>query len=186
MEKPSSSVPKRRKKGNSKEKCAPFHRKGHIFCWKPNRRYPHPVPLEHSGNAFPKGMEPHGRCSSTGNTSCRNCTSTNRTQFESPERGICEAKRVIDHHFDTLFRGLPKELNPDRTWSNLPFNGGDDFDEQALSPPVSTGGMTEMRFQKAWSPSEDMPPMGTNKAFLTNWRTGKQAPPATDVLSRFC
>ena len=90
MEKPSSSVPKRRKKGNSKEKCAPFHRKGHIFCWKPNRRYPRPVPLGHSGNAFSKGMEPHGRCGSTGNTSCRNCASTNRTQFESPERGFAK------------------------------------------------------------------------------------------------
>ena len=39
-----------------------------------------------------------------------------------PGKGICEAKRVMDH-LDALFRGRPQEFSPDRAWTNRPFYG---------------------------------------------------------------
>ena len=40
-----------------------------------------------------------------------------------PEKGIGEAKSVIDNKLGALFRGRPQEISPYRAGSNHPFNG---------------------------------------------------------------
>ena len=63
------------------------------------------------------------RCGSAGNDKITVMYKVEQKAKRISEKGIGEAKNVIDNKFSALFRGRPQEISPYRAWSNHPFDG---------------------------------------------------------------